>query len=206
MTSLYYLWWCSTLIDKKINLKEIRFEVFRGPPCFAHGDVGGYFLSLLGGGAGGNEKVCWYFICLDCERCPIVSQVDGRNLKESQMSLIVTPRTGNGHRPWGWLWVSVWPSSLVCEWGPQGLVWAWGVAFGPWCCPRIPCWTWLTCFFLNCVRGHEGEVSCMFWWWRRWCQSEKKMQNHMGFQRVWQCMQSKCRLHGYCSLDCWFCC
>ena len=44
-----------------------------------------------------HVKICWWFICWDGKCCPVANQVDGRILKESQMSLVVTPRTGNSH-------------------------------------------------------------------------------------------------------------
>ena len=39
--------------------------------------------------------------CWDGEPCPVASQVDVRILKESSMSLVVTPRTGISHEVGG---------------------------------------------------------------------------------------------------------
>ncbi len=55
----------------------------------------------MGGGAVGDDRVCWRFIIWDGERSPFASQVDGWILKEFKVSFVVTPRTGNSHEVGG---------------------------------------------------------------------------------------------------------
>jgi hypothetical protein len=83
-----------------------------------------------------RHLACWGklgFLCWYVERFSVAHQVDGWILKESQMSLVVTPRTGNsGCR----IWAFMLSADTVLD--------------------------MIHIFISNCMRGHKGEVSCMF--------------------------------------------
>ena len=83
-----------------------------------------------------RRLACWGklgFLCWYVERSSVAHQVDGWILEESQMSLVVTPRTGNsGCRIWAFMLSADTVSDMIHV------------------------------FISNCMRGQEGEVSCMF--------------------------------------------
>ena len=73
-------------------------------PCLSCGEVGCARVVVLRVGGQWHRLACWGklgFFCWYVKRSSVVRQVDGWILEESQMSLAVTPRTGNSHEVGG---------------------------------------------------------------------------------------------------------
>ncbi len=67
-------------------------------PCLACSSIGGMQFFAFGcRGAGWDDWVGWRFNLWDVERLPIACQVDGWILKKAEVSLAVSPWTGNSH-------------------------------------------------------------------------------------------------------------
>ena len=52
-------------------------------------------------GSDRDDGVSWRFSRWDGEHSSVLSQVDGRILKQPEVTLVVTPRTGNSHEVGG---------------------------------------------------------------------------------------------------------